>query len=242
MNDIKRILEFLKSTSWPCRILFLVWVGASFFSLYARTDGIPKALIVYGIIFMLPAIGIDALVRLSRRTKATGSYIQNSSERRYVPNRETYTADLDTQISEENYCEEEDNCVNLENEELDDISLTDGMEGHEFEYYCADLLEKVGFVDVLVTRGSGDQGVDILTSKGGVKYAIQCKSYASTISTDAVQQAYTGKEFYRCHVGVVMTNSTLGPGATKLAENVGVLIWDRTVLQEMIEKSRESIL
>ena len=32
----------------------------------------------------------------------------------------------------------------------------DAMEGHDFEYFCADLLEDHGFKSVEVTRGSGD--------------------------------------------------------------------------------------
>ena len=32
----------------------------------------------------------------------------------------------------------------------------DDMEGHEFEYFCAQLLEDNGLQDVEVTRGSGD--------------------------------------------------------------------------------------
>ena len=43
-----------------------------------------------------------------------------------------------------------------------DIAETDGMEGHEFESYCADLLRKNGFVNVSVTPGSGDPGVDVI--------------------------------------------------------------------------------
>ena len=31
----------------------------------------------------------------------------------------------------------------------------DLMEGHEFEYYCADLLRRAGFLEVEVTRGRG---------------------------------------------------------------------------------------
>jgi hypothetical protein len=41
----------------------------------------------------------------------------------------------------------------------------DSLEGHEFEYWCANLLRQNGFVDVEVTQGSGDQGVDIIARK-----------------------------------------------------------------------------
>ena len=41
----------------------------------------------------------------------------------------------------------------------------DLMEGHDFEYWSAGLLRKIGFANVEVTPGSGDQGVDILAQK-----------------------------------------------------------------------------
>jgi restriction system protein len=78
------------------------------------------------------------------------------------------------------------------------ISAIDGMEGHEFEHFCADLLRKVGFSEVTVTPGSGDQGVDVLAVKNGIKYAIQCKNYASALSNTPVQEVSAGKQFYGC--------------------------------------------
>lgn len=127
-----------------------------------------------------------------------------------------------------------DSDENIDNRK-DDISCIDGMDGHKFEYFCADLLRKNGFSEVKVTPGSGDQGVDILAEKGGVKYAIQCKNYASPLSNTPVQEVNAGKVFYGCHVGVVMTNSTFTPGAVSLAKATGVLLWDRAVVQKMME-------
>lgn len=117
------------------------------------------------------------------------------------------------------------------------VSAVDGMEGHQFEYFCADLLRKVGFLDVSVTPGSGDQGVDILAVKDGIKYAIQCKNYASTLGNTPVQEVSAGKQFYSCHVGVVMTNSTFTPGAIQLAAATNVLLWDRSKLDDLIIKA-----
>lgn len=114
------------------------------------------------------------------------------------------------------------------------VSAIDGMDGHEFEYFCADLLRKVGFLEVSVTPGSGDQGVDVLAVKDGIKYAIQCKNYASALSNTPVQEVSAGKQFYGCHVGVVMTNSTFTPGAVQLATATNVLLWDRRKLDELI--------
>lgn len=114
------------------------------------------------------------------------------------------------------------------------ISAIDGMEGHKFELFCAELLRKNGFLEVTVTPGSGDQGVDILAVKDGVKYAVQCKNYASTLDNTPVQEVSAGKQFYGCHVGVVMTNSTFTSGAVQLAAATNVLLWDRKKLDELI--------
>lgn len=115
-----------------------------------------------------------------------------------------------------------------------DISNVDGMEGHAFEYFCAELLQHNGFANVTVTRGSGDQGVDIIATKEGIKYAIQCKNYASPLSNKPIQEVHAGKAFYNCHVGVVMTNSRFTPGAIQLADATGVLLWDRDHVQKLM--------
>lgn len=115
-----------------------------------------------------------------------------------------------------------------------DISEADGMEGHEFESYCADLLRKNGFVNVSVTPGSGDQGVDVIAEKEGVRYAVQCKCYSSALGNTPVQEVCAGKSMYNCHVGVVMTNNYFTAGAKQLAEKNGILLWDRDKLQQMV--------
>lgn len=123
------------------------------------------------------------------------------------------------------------------------VSMTeaDAMKGHEFEHFCADLLRKNGFKKVSVTPGSGDQGVDVIAVKGTARYAIQCKRYASPLGNKPVQEVYTGKAFYGCRFGVVMTNSTFTPHAKDLAKKTGVLLWDRKVIQELMRGDRKSI-
>ena len=112
----------------------------------------------------------------------------------------------------------------------------DNMDGHKFEYYCAELLEKNGFENVEVTRGSGDHGIDILAEKDGITYAIQCKCYSSNIGNAAVQQAHTGKSIYRKDIAVVLTNQYFTAQAKEEANILGVKLWDRDKLQEMIKK------
>ena len=115
----------------------------------------------------------------------------------------------------------------------------DNMEGHVFEEYCAKLLIKNRFTNIQVTSGSGDQGIDILANKDGIKYGIQCKRYASDVGNGAIQEAYSGKTYYGCHVGVVLTNRYFTRSAIDLAERNGILLWDRNKLLELIENAKK---
>lgn len=108
-----------------------------------------------------------------------------------------------------------------------EMELVDAMEGHAFEYWCADLLRKNGFANVSVTRGSGDQGVDVLAEKDGIRYAVQCKCYSKDLGNTPVQEVSAGKVFYHCQIGAVLTNRYFTKGAKELAESTGILLWDR---------------
>ena len=112
----------------------------------------------------------------------------------------------------------------------------DEMEGHEFEYFCADLLEKRGFEEVEVTKGSGDYGVDILAEKDGVTYAIQCKRYDGPVGVKAVQEAYAGRDYYDRMVGAVLTNQYFTTPAVEAAKKLKILLWDGGYLESMMEE------
>lgn len=114
------------------------------------------------------------------------------------------------------------------------IEIVDRMEGHEFENWCAQLLSDIGFSGVTVTKGSGDQGVDIIAKRGGISYAIQCKCYSSNLGNSPVQEVSAGRTFYHCQVGAVMTNRYFTSGACELANSNGILLWDRTWLENAI--------
>lgn len=114
----------------------------------------------------------------------------------------------------------------------------DHMDGFDFEYYCADLLSENGFADVKVTRSSGDYGVDILAEKEGVTYAIQCKRYTGLVGIKAVQEAYSGRDYYDRMVGAVLTNQYFTKSAVQAARKLKILLWDRDYLQAMEKQSR----
>ena len=123
------------------------------------------------------------------------------------------------------------------------LSQIDFMEGHDFEYWCADLLRKIGFYNVEVTQGSGDQGVDILAVKDGIRYAIQCKCYSKDLGNTPVQEVSSGKMMpqYHCQVGAVMTNRYFTKGAQELAAATGTLLWDRDWIKRQLQISGSTL-
>lgn len=115
----------------------------------------------------------------------------------------------------------------------------DTMSGHEFEQYCADVLRRNGFKNVYVTKGSGDFGIDILATKKDKKYAIQCKNYSSKVGNHAIQEAYSGKDYYYADIAVVITNNFFTQAAIELADNLDVELWNRDILNNMISNCFE---
>lgn len=101
------------------------------------------------------------------------------------------------------------------------------MDGYEFEHKCAKLLRQKGYHNVTVTKGSGDQGVDIIAYKGIERYAIQCKYYSSPVGNKAIQEVYAGGKFYDCDKYIVMTNSTFTEPAKQMAKKLNVQLWAR---------------
>lgn len=63
----------------------------------------------------------------------------------------------------------------------------DDMDGRSFEKFCANLLIANGFVNVSITKDSGDQGVDIIAAQNGITYAVQCKRYNHKLTNKPIQ-------------------------------------------------------
>lgn len=109
----------------------------------------------------------------------------------------------------------------------------DYMTGEEFEEFCADILRGNGYTNVEVTKASGDHGIDVLASKDGLRYAIQCKRYSKAVGNKAVQEAYSGKAIYKADVAVVMSNMDFTSQAIDDARKLGVELWDRNKIYSL---------
>ncbi|WP_307210641.1 restriction endonuclease [Paenibacillus harenae] len=87
-----------------------------------------------------------------------------------------------------------------------------------------------------VTKGSGDQGIDVIAEKNGLKYGIQAKCYTSSISNKAIQEVAAGIVHYRLDKGIVITNNYFTNSAMELANTNDIVLWDRNILKEKIQQ------
>jgi restriction endonuclease Mrr len=92
-----------------------------------------------------------------------------------------------------------------------------------FEQFVEEVFQCLGFTTKL-TKASGDQGIDVIATKGGVQWGIQCKGYADNVGNDAVQQAFTGARIYQCDRCMVVTNSGFTVSAQEAAHHTDCIL------------------
>ena len=114
------------------------------------------------------------------------------------------------------------------------LEYIDSLNGIEFEEFIMKLLKYLNFEESYTTKETGDYGIDVIAIKNNVKYAIQCKNYLNHVGNKAIQEAYSGKDYYDCHVAIVVTNNYFTNNAIKQANKNKVVLWDRDDLSKMI--------
>lgn len=210
--------------SWITTLILAIFFG--YFGIHRFYVGKGKSGCLYFFTMGLCGLGwfVDiALILMNQFSDGSGALIQRSPSQTNFNN--TYPAPWWVGNQGTYYGQPSSN----------DARSVDGMDGYQFEKFCANLLRKNGFLNVKITPGSGDQGVDIIAEKNGIRYAIQCKNYSSPLGNTPIQEVNAGKNYYKCHVGVVMTNSTFTKKAKELAEANSILLWDRPELQRMMK-------
>lgn len=124
--------------------------------------------------------------------------------------------------------------LNYENDQnfisINDIDL---MSGIQFENFLCNYFTDLGY-NCKQTKASGDQGIDLIISKGKTKIAIQAKCYTSTVGNHAIMEAVAGIKFYNATQCMVITNRNFTKAAEELAKANNVILWDRKILIEKL--------
>lgn len=97
------------------------------------------------------------------------------------------------------------------------------MSGHDYERYLALRVNNETTFHAEVTRGSGDQGADLIVRGIGLSAVIQTKLYNEKVGNKAIQEAFSARQFYGTGLAIVVANSGFTKSAWSLAERTGVL-------------------
>ena len=101
--------------------------------------------------------------------------------------------------------------------------FSDNFTPAEFELFCAQVLRESGW-DARVTKGSRDQGVDVIAAKGELHVVIQCKLYTGPVGNKAVQEVSAGRAYENAHFGVVVSNNRYTASAVAFAKTNRILL------------------
>lgn len=115
-----------------------------------------------------------------------------------------------------------------------EIAMLDYIDGIEFEKYIAYLFKHLGYTNIIRTQDSNDQGLDVIAEKNGERIGIQCKLYSSSVGNFAVQQAVTGKTFYKLDKAMIVTNNFFTESAIKLGLGTDAILIDKGKLNKLI--------
>lgn len=108
------------------------------------------------------------------------------------------------------------------------------MTGIEYEIHIANIINNETKWSAEVTKSSGDQGADLVLSKGPLTAIIQTKYYSSKVGNNAIQEAYSAKKFYNSDLAFVVSNAEFTNSAKELAEKTGVKIVSEKELIEVL--------
>jgi restriction system protein len=107
----------------------------------------------------------------------------------------------------------------------------------EFEDYIAKLFFKLGYRSEVV-GGENDGGIDVVLSKDGVRYYVQCKRYrGASVSAAEVREFYGALTHYGTKsAGFFVTTTKFSQQAESFAEGKPIILIDGQKLVEYVRR------
>lgn len=168
--------------------------------------------------------------KFARWSTFTARTILPTARRRFGKELIGFSADVFSQICETYFRQKMQ--ADLERKTKQGLIYTDDIDPYEYEKFCGRILKNAGW-NTEVTKSSGDQGVDVIASKFGIKVALQVKKYSSPVGNDAVQQIFAGKQFYKADYAAVVCTAGFTRSAYELARSAGVHLLHHNELQDL---------
>ena len=102
-------------------------------------------------------------------------------------------------------------------------AFDENMTGIEYEHICAERLRLLGW-KAYVTKGSGDQGADVIANRDGETVVLQCKKYNAPVGNSAIQEASAALRHYGGTIAVVVAPNGFTKSAYQLADSNEVIL------------------
>lgn len=113
------------------------------------------------------------------------------------------------------------------------------MDPFDYERYCARQLRQMGW-EAIATSECGDQGADVVASRGNTRIILQCKLYTKAVGNDAVQQVSAARQHYAARYAAVVSNAPYTIPAQQLAKTNKVFLLHHDELQRFIRRVEKS--
>jgi hypothetical protein len=97
-------------------------------------------------------------------------------------------------------------------------SFWESLNPYEFEKEVAALFQRYGWV-ANVTRGSGDEGVDIFLEKDNQKAIVQCKKHINPIGPAIARELLGAVVHHKSHLGILVCTGGFTSGVYQFAQN-----------------------
>jgi hypothetical protein len=110
----------------------------------------------------------------------------------------------------------------------------ESLRGVEFEVSLARLYSDLGYA-VEITKGSGDEGVDLFLRKDEKVIVVQCKGHGNPIGVGAIRDLYGAMIHFEADSAILACPTGFTTGVEKFAKDKPIQLISATDLVEMIE-------
>jgi hypothetical protein len=107
------------------------------------------------------------------------------------------------------------------------------MDPYQFEHLVAKLFSRLGY-DAVVTKASGDGGIDINMTQGGTLTIVQCKRVKAYVSRPVLQQLSGVMAHVGASYGIVVTTGKVSPESKEWCADKPIRIIELDELSDMI--------
>lgn len=107
------------------------------------------------------------------------------------------------------------------------------LNGKEFEYSLAELFSIRGYKAIL-TKDSGDKGVDIILEKGSEIIIVQCKAHKKKISRGVAEKLTESMEYFNVNKAILASLSGFTSGVNEYVRGTSIELMDVGIILGMI--------